>query len=233
MKLFARAAQEKSPGEFAHPHADGPESNHLRPRKAKKLPSASSSSERSELSKYSDVHSEDTLKMNHWNRCSSLWRKNKKQNENNPQCLACRKTKNVWNWIFHLLNSSLVCKDLLHPDIIIAIECSVQGFPGDSEGKEPTTMQETEEMWVQSLGQEDLLEKEMATHSSVLPGKSHGQRSLEGFSPWGHKESDTTEVTEHTQAVYTPDNLLLILHALVYPVSVRSHQVETVLNSSL
>ena len=36
-------------------------------------------------------------------------------------------------------------------------------------------MQETEEMWVQSLGREDLLEKEMATHSSVLPGKSHGQ----------------------------------------------------------
>ena len=28
-----------------------------------------------------------------------------------------------------------------------------------------------------------------------LPGKSHGQRSLEGYSPWGHKESDTTEVT--------------------------------------
>ena len=26
-----------------------------------------------------------------------------------------------------------------------------------------------------------------------LPGKSHGQRSLEGYSPWGHKESDTTE----------------------------------------
>ena len=59
-------------------------------------------------------------------------------------------------------------------------------------------MQETEEMWVQSLGQEDLLEKEMATHSSVLPGKSHGQRSLEGYSSWGHKEPDTTEVTKHT-----------------------------------
>ena len=26
-----------------------------------------------------------------------------------------------------------------------------------------------------------------------LPGKSHGQRSLVGYSPWGHKESDTTE----------------------------------------
>ena len=28
-----------------------------------------------------------------------------------------------------------------------------------------------------------------------LPGESHGQRSLAGYSPWGHKESDTTEVT--------------------------------------
>ena len=26
-----------------------------------------------------------------------------------------------------------------------------------------------------------------------LPGKSHGQRGLAGYSPWGHKESDTTE----------------------------------------
>ena len=28
-----------------------------------------------------------------------------------------------------------------------------------------------------------------------LPGKSHGQISLAGYSPWGHKESDTTEAT--------------------------------------
>ena len=32
----------------------------------------------------------------------------------------------------------------------------------------------------------------MATHPGVLPGKSHGQRNR-GYSPWGHKESDTTE----------------------------------------
>ena len=31
----------------------------------------------------------------------------------------------------------------------------------------------------------------MATHSSTLTWKSHGQRSLAGYSPWGHKESDT------------------------------------------
>ena len=48
------------------------------------------------------------------------------------------------------------------------------------------------ETWVQSLGWEDPLEKEMATHSSTLAGKSHGRGSLVGYSPWGHKESDTT-----------------------------------------
>ena len=52
------------------------------------------------------------------------------------------------------------------------------------------TMQET---WVRSLGQEDPLEKELAPHSSTLAEKSHGQRSLVGYSPWGCKESDMTE----------------------------------------
>ena len=33
----------------------------------------------------------------------------------------------------------------------------------------------------------------MAIYSSFLRGKFHGQRSLAGYSPWGHKESDTTE----------------------------------------
>ena len=32
-----------------------------------------------------------------------------------------------------------------------------------------------------------------------LPGESHGQKSLAGYSPWGHKESDTTEVTEQAR----------------------------------
>ena len=50
-------------------------------------------------------------------------------------------------------------------------------------------------MRVRSLSREDLLEKEMATHSGILAGKFHGQRSLAGFSPWGHKELDTTKRT--------------------------------------
>ena len=50
------------------------------------------------------------------------------------------------------------------------------------------------ETWVRSLGWEDPLEKEMTTHSSTLAWKkSHGQRSLVGYSPWCRKESDTTE----------------------------------------
>ena len=54
------------------------------------------------------------------------------------------------------------------------------------------------ETWVRSLGREDPLEKEMATHSSILPGESHGWRSLVGYRPWGHKESDTTEKLHFT-----------------------------------
>ena len=40
----------------------------------------------------------------------------------------------------------------------------------------------------------------MATGSVLLPGEFHGQRSLAGYSPWVHKESDTTEATEY---IYT------------------------------
>ena len=53
--------------------------------------------------------------------------------------------------------------------------------------------QKTQETWVQSLDQEDPLEKEVATTPVFLTGKSHGHRSLAGYSPWGLKESDTTE----------------------------------------
>ena len=58
-------------------------------------------------------------------------------------------------------------------------------------------MQEMWKIWVQSLGREYSLEKEMATHSSILAWEFHGQRTLLGCSPWGHKESDTTEATAH------------------------------------
>ena len=66
-------------------------------------------------------------------------------------------------------------------------------LPGGSVVKNSPAKQEMQETWVRSLGQEDPLEEEMATYSSIFAGKSHGQRSLVGYSPWGHKEYNTTE----------------------------------------
>ena len=49
------------------------------------------------------------------------------------------------------------------------------------------------------------MEKEMANHSSILAWRIHGQRSLVGYSPWGHKESDTTEwLTQQKALQETP-----------------------------
>jgi len=45
-------------------------------------------------------------------------------------------------------------------------------------------MQET---WVQFLGREGPLEKEMATYSSILAWRIHGHRKLAGYSPWDRK----------------------------------------------
>ena len=49
------------------------------------------------------------------------------------------------------------------------------------------------ETWVQSLGWEDLLEKEMATHSSTLAWKIPWMEELVAYIPWDREESDTTE----------------------------------------
>ena len=54
-------------------------------------------------------------------------------------------------------------------------------------------MQETQEMWVQFLGQEMPWKREWLPTPVFLPEKSHGRRSLAGYSPWGLKESEMTE----------------------------------------
>ena len=63
-------------------------------------------------------------------------------------------------------------------------------FPGVSGGKNYPAMQKTQ---IRSLSQEDPLEKAMATHSVFLSGEFHGQRNLEGYSPWDRRELDITE----------------------------------------
>ena len=60
-------------------------------------------------------------------------------------------------------------------------------------------MQETQ---VRSLGQEDPPEEEMTATPVFLPGKSHGQESLAGYSPQGHKELDMTEHAQRRMSIY-------------------------------
>ena len=73
------------------------------------------------------------------------------------------------------------------------------GFPGDASGKEPACQcrRYNYEMCAGSLGWEDPLEKEMATHSSILAWRILMDRGAWHaiYSPRGRKESDRTEVT--------------------------------------
>ena len=69
-------------------------------------------------------------------------------------------------------------------------ETTILGFPGGSGVKNPPA-QEPQELQVRSLGQGDLLEKEMATHSSVLAWRIPWTGAW-WASPWGQKELDVT-----------------------------------------
>ena len=64
------------------------------------------------------------------------------------------------------------------------------GFPGSSNGKE-SAYYTGDPALVPGSG--NPLKKGMATHSVFFPEESHRQRSLEGYTPWGHKGSDMTE----------------------------------------
>ena len=61
-----------------------------------------------------------------------------------------------------------------------------------SDSRAAKSLTETQETWVQSLGQEALMENKWPPTPIFLPGKSHEQRSLVGYSPWGHNELDMT-----------------------------------------
>ena len=60
--------------------------------------------------------------------------------------------------------------------------------PGGTRGKEPTCQAGDVRHTGSTLGQEDPLGKEMQLTPVFLPGKSHGQRSLQGYSPLGSQE---------------------------------------------
>ena len=90
-------------------------------------------------------------------------------------------------------------RDLSKVSLVRTLSHSWKGLPSVSVEKNPPAMQERQEVWVQPLGGEDPtrhiphVEEEMETHSSVLAAESYGQGSLVAYSPWGCRESDTTE----------------------------------------
>ena len=64
------------------------------------------------------------------------------------------------------------------------------GFPGGLDGKESLCSPETRfDPWVRKIP----WRRKFQPTPVFLPGEFHGQRSLVGYSPWGHKESDITE----------------------------------------
>ena len=68
------------------------------------------------------------------------------------------------------------------------------GFPGDSLVKNLPAMQEMR-VWAQCW--KDCLEEEVATHSGIPARKSHGERGLAGYSPWGCKRHATYRLSHH------------------------------------
>ena len=76
-------------------------------------------------------------------------------------------------------------------------------FPGDSVWRTRPPVQETHRLgfdpWVRKLP----WRRKWHPTPVFLPGKSQGQRSLAGYSPWGHEESDTTEQLNANSRVQT------------------------------
>ena len=81
------------------------------------------------------------------------------------------------------------------------------GFPGGTMAKDPYAnagdLRCRFNPWVGKIP----LRRAWQPTAVSLPGESHGQRSLEGCSPWGPKMSDTTEATEHTSLLRASESL--------------------------
>ena len=74
----------------------------------------------------------------------------------------------------------------------------IKGFPGGSAVKNPPEMQKTR---IRFLGQEDLLEKEMETHSSILAWEILWTEEPGGLQSTGSKESDMLLLLSHFSRV--------------------------------
>ena len=82
----------------------------------------------------------------------------------------------------------------------VAVPSTILGFPGGASHKEHTCQCKRHKRhgfspWVEKIP----WSRKWQPTPVFLPGESYGQRSLLGCSPWGHKASDMTDATEHSQ----------------------------------
>ena len=75
------------------------------------------------------------------------------------------------------------------------------GFTGGSDGKKSASCKARDLGSITGLGK-IRWRREWQPIPVFLPGESHGQRNLAGYSPWGHKELDTSETHTHTRTGY-------------------------------
>ena len=67
----------------------------------------------------------------------------------------------------------------------------------------------------------------------LLPGDSHGQRSLAGYSPQGHKELDMTEVSQHTHThLYKTESYILELSSVIFIIYISTYLYYIIYNST-
>ena len=88
-----------------------------------------------------------------------------------------------------------------------------KGLPWWLSAKESACSAGDKEMQVQSLGQEDPWRRKWQPTPVFLPGRFHGQKSLAGYSPQGHKESDTTE---HTHTMVDKTHWMVLVRGKFY-----------------
>ena len=82
------------------------------------------------------------------------------------------------------------------------------GFPGGSVVNNPPPMQETGDAGSILWGGKIPWRRKWQPTPAFLPGESHGQRILAGYSPWGHKEPDTTEQLSTYIVIFRQEYLL-------------------------
>ena len=106
---------------------------------------------------------------------------------NAPSCLSCLSSADLPGWSINTLRA------------VASLYSSCEGhFPGGASGKEPTSQYRRckrlrFDPWVREIP----WRRAWQPTPVFMPGESHGPRSLAGYSPWGRKESDTTERLTH------------------------------------